>query len=215
MRKCFMTALLVLAVAGSSTAGTVTGKISRTTPVQNLSKVNRYSGRTSVDKAAATSDNSWQPAVVYLTGGPKAAMKVPSEHPKMVQQGQAFDPLVLPIVVGTTVDFPNLDPVYHNVFSYSKAKKFDLGRFPKGQSKSVTFDTPGLVKVFCEIHSSMRAHILVLDQPYFTTTSADGNYRIENVPPGKYTLKIWQDQLPELEFPVTVTDSEPAVVNVD
>jgi hypothetical protein len=132
----------------------------------------------------------------------------------MIQRDQDFHPSIMAILVGTTVDFPNLDPVYHNVFSYSKAKKFDLGRYPKGKSKSVTFDTPGLIKVFCEIHPSMRSHILVLEQPYFAVTEPDGSYRISDVPPGGYTLRVWQENAPDFAQMITVAAGDSLVVDV-
>ena len=94
---------------------------------------------------------------------------------------------------GSTVDFPNSDRTYHNVFSLSKARRFDLGRYPRGQSRSVRFDRPGVVRVFCEIHSHMSAWILVFAHRYFATTDAEGRYRIEGVPPGTYTLAAWND----------------------
>jgi hypothetical protein len=100
---------------------------------------------------------------------------------------------VLAITVGTTVEFPNSDPFYHNVFSISKPKKFDLGHYPAGRSKAVRFDRPGIVRVFCEIHSHMSAFILVFSHQYFSVTSADGRYQIPNVPPGRYTLNAWNE----------------------
>jgi hypothetical protein len=91
------------------------------------------------------------------------------------------------------VEFPNSDTVYHNVFSLSKAKRFDLGRYPAGQSKSVRFDTPGVVRVFCEIHSHMNAYILVFGHRYFAVTDDDGRFSIERVPPGSYTVTTWYE----------------------
>ena len=111
----------------------------------------------------------------------------------MDQRNETFVPYVLPVVVGTTVEFPNNDPIFHNVFSLSKAQRFDLGRYAAGQSKSVRFDRPGIVRVFCDIHSHMSAYILVLAHRYFATTGDDGRYRIEGVPPGRYTVVAWTD----------------------
>ncbi len=213
MHKCFITILLITILGDYAAAGTIVGQVTLTPSRQTAAPVNRYTGRDVVDSAKDREDGA-AAAVVYLVGGPGAGIAPPQEHPQMVQIGQSFDPEVLPVLVGTTVDFPNLDPVFHNVFSYSKTKKFDLGRYPKGHSKSVTFDTPGVVKVFCEIHSSMRAHILVLDLPYFSSVSSDGQFRIPNVPAGEYTLKVWQEQAPESEMPVTVPAADSIVVNV-
>jgi len=102
-------------------------------------------------------------------------------------------PHVLAMRVGTVVDFPNNDTIFHNVFSLSKAKRFDLGRYAKGQSKSVLFDEPGIVRVFCEIHSHMNAFVLVFAHRFFAVTDDKGRYRIDDVPPGTYTLVAWYE----------------------
>ena len=115
----------------------------------------------------------------------------PSQHGVLDQKGLKFHPQVLPILVGTTVDFPNEDNLFHNVFSYSKPGEFDLGRYPMGDSRSVTFDHPGVVRVYCDIHSDMNATILVLDNPYFATPDDDGTFVIPNIPEGTYTLNMW------------------------
>ena len=91
------------------------------------------------------------------------------------------------------MDFPNSDRIYHNVFSLSKTRPFDLGRYAAGRSKPVKFDRPGIVRVFCDIHSHMNAFILVFSHPFFALTDADGRYRIDNVPPGTYNLVAWNE----------------------
>jgi hypothetical protein len=91
------------------------------------------------------------------------------------------------------VDFPNSDRTYHNVFSLSKTQRFDLGRYGRGRSKSVRFDRPGVVRVFCDIHSHMSAFVLVFAHRFFATTDTEGRYRIDNVPAGAYTLVAWND----------------------
>ena len=104
-------------------------------------------------------------------------------------------PALLPVRVATAVAFPNDDGFYHNVFSYSKPKRFDLGRYRKDDPPPVqVFDKPGLVKLYCEIHQHMRGFILVLDTPVFTRTSTTGTYRLENLPSGDYLLKAWVDE---------------------
>lgn len=133
-------------------------------------------------------------SVVYLETAPQAAFETPAPgRARLDQKNETFVPFVLAVTVGSTVDFPNNDRIYHNVFSLSKAKRFDLGRYPRGQSRSVRFDQPGVVRVFCEIHSHMSAFILVFAHRYFATTDAEGGYRIEGVPPGDYTLAVWND----------------------
>ena len=115
----------------------------------------------------------------------------PAEHPRLNQRDMMFRPLVLPVIVGTTVDFPNNDDLFHNVFSYSQPKEFDLGRYPQGQKKSIRFDKPGIVKVYCDIHSYMYATIIVLKNPFFAVPDNEGIYRIDNIPPGTYYLSFW------------------------
>jgi len=134
--------------------------------------------------------------VVYLEGaGTRAASRTKGTRPELWQIDQSFEPHVLGVPVGATVDFPNGDLVYHNVFSYSKPKKFDLGYYGKGKSKSVTFDKPGIVQVFCDIHSTMSAYVLVVDTPFVTQPDENGDYVISNVPNGNYTLKVWHPDL--------------------
>jgi len=101
---------------------------------------------------------------------------------------------VLPILAGTTVDFVNSDPLSHNVFSVSKPKRFNLGLYPAGQVRSVRFDKPGIVEVLCNVHLEMSAYIIVLKNPFFTTTSSDGTYRLENVPPGRHVVGCWRER---------------------
>ena len=141
--------------------------------------------------------------VVYIEGpvgnkpiAPETPATVESRH--VVQKGAVFNPHVLPIVVGTTVEWPNNDDIYHNVFSMSDAKPFDLGLYKHGEpGKRVTFDKPGRVDVFCSIHANMHCIILVLENPYFATTDDAGHYAITNVPPGTYHLTAWHERLPK------------------
>ena len=153
-------------------------------------------------------------AVVYLDPAPRAAFDV-SDIPRarMDQRNESFVPHVLAIVAGTTVDFPNSDPTYHNVFSLSKTKRFDLGRYAAGRSKSVRFDQPGIVRVFCDIHSHMSAFILVFSHRYFAVTDDEGRYRIENVPPGGYSVVAWHESLPAETRRVSVPDTGDADLN--
>jgi|SRR5450432_1177495 len=132
-------------------------------------------------------------AVVYLEG---ALSRIESPGAplisEMAQKNINFSPGILPIQVGTTVEFPNLDDTYHNVFSYSKTKRFDLGRYRKGEKPGVIlFDKPGVVTLHCEIHGTMRGTILVLDTPYFQRTDEHGGFRLESLPTGRYLLKAW------------------------
>jgi plastocyanin len=146
-------------------------------------------------------------AVVYLDPAPRAAFDVRDEpRARMDQRNERFVPHVLAIVAGTTVDFPNSDPTYHNVFSFSKTRRFDLGRYAAGRSKAVRFDQPGIVRVFCDIHSHMSAFILVFSHRYFAVTDEEGRYRIDNVPPGTYSVVAWHESLPSDMRRVSVAD---------
>lgn len=134
--------------------------------------------------------------VVYLESAPGGAPPADSRRgPFLVEQkGLEFEPHVLAIPKGATVEFPNRDLVFHNVFSLSKASSFDLGRYPSGSAKSVRFDDPGLVRVYCHIHSDMAALVLVLDNPFFTSPSEDGRYALDGIPPGEYKVVAWHER---------------------
>ena len=135
-------------------------------------------------------------SVVYLETAPRAAFEQSEDRrARMDQRNERFVPHVLAIVAGTYVDFPNGDNTYHNVFSLSKTKEFNLGRYAVGKSKAVRFERPGIVRVFCDIHSHMNAFILVFAHRYFAVTDDEGRYRIENVPPGTYTVEVWNETI--------------------
>ena len=145
-------------------------------------------------------------AVVYLETAPQPAFDEGEPvRARMDQRNETFVPHVLAITVGGVVDFPNDDRTYHNVFSLSKARQFDLGRYGSGHSKSVRFDRPGIVRVFCDIHSHMNAYILVFAHRYFALTDEEGRYRLERVPPGTYTLVAWYEGEARESRQVTVT----------
>jgi hypothetical protein len=121
---------------------------------------------------------------------------------------------VLAIARGTTVDFPNDDPIFHNVFSLSSAATFDLRRYPQGESRSQQFTKAGLVKVYCHIHSHMSATILVLDHPYFTIPQADGTFDLPAVPTGEYTVVAWHERVGERRAAVRVERGKAATVEL-
>jgi len=133
-------------------------------------------------------------AVVYIDAAPRQAFDaLPAGRVRLDQRNQTFEPHLLAITVGTTVDFPNDDPMFHNVMSLARGNAFDLGRYPRGQSRAVRFDTPGIVPVVCDIHAHMSAYILVFSHPFFAITDLDGRYSIPNIPAGAYTLKVWSE----------------------
>ncbi len=131
--------------------------------------------------------------VVYLEEN--QARTGPALVKQVAQKDLAFVPALLAIQTGTKVEFPNEDDTYHNIFSYSPAKRFDLGRYRRDEhpTPSIVFDKPGLITVRCDIHEHMRGLILVLDTPHFVITDSDGRYRLSNLPAGKFTLKAWID----------------------
>ena len=157
-------------------------------------------------------DSAYEPgdrrrAVVYFESAPQPAFEEGVEvHATMKQENETFVPHVLAIRVGTLVDFPNSDPFFHNVFSLSKTRRFDLGRYAKGRSKSVRFDEPGIVRVFCDIHSHMSAFILVFSHRFFAVTDDQGRYHIDRVPAGTYTLTAWYESVAQQSRTVTVPD---------
>jgi plastocyanin len=133
-------------------------------------------------------------SVVYLESAPRAAFESSEQtRARMDQRNEQFVPHVLAITAGTYVDFPNDDRTYHNVFSLSKSNAFDLGRYAAGRSRSVRFTNPGIVRVFCDIHSHMSAFILVFAHRFFAVTDDEGRYRIEGVPPGTYSVAVWNE----------------------
>jgi plastocyanin len=146
-------------------------------------------------------------SVVYLDSAPRGAFEqVETPRAVMDQRGERFVPHVLAITTGTVVDFPNSDRIYHNVFSLSKIRTFDLGRYAAGHSKPVRFDRAGVVRVFCDIHSHMNAFILVFSHPFFSLTDNEGRYRIDNVPPGTYNVIAWNEGVSSEALPVVVPD---------
>ena len=141
-------------------------------------------------------------AVVYLEGAFPPGGPPPTE--RIVQKDLSFVPTLLPVRAGTRVEFPNLDNTYHNIFSYSPAKRFDLGRYRSDERPipSVVFDTAGLVTLRCDIHEHMRALVLVLDTPHFVLSDAQGHYHLGGLPAGAYVLKAWLDSRTTLARPV-------------
>jgi plastocyanin len=148
-------------------------------------------------------------SIVYLETAPQGAFESrPTGRAVLDQRRETFVPYALPVTVGTTVEFPNSDPIYHNVFSFSRPKRFDLGRYPQGSTKTVRFDRPGIVRVFCEIHSHMSAFILVFSHRYFASADEAGRYRIDRVPSGVYDVSVWTDGEVRVTKSVTVSAGE-------
>jgi len=200
------------------TAGSIQGevRITRKLPAQRM-RFRLYPGFRSIPPPTAGEkrDDEWQNIVIYLKSSPALpSIEEQDKQLQMVQLGETFIPHVLPVVKGSTVRFPNQDPIFHNVFSLSGTKSFDLGRYPKGDSRSVIFEEAGIVPVFCHLHSDMSAIILVLDNPYFAVPGPDGRYLIENIPAGSYTLVAWHERSEPVELPVDVTAGQTLQLNI-
>lgn len=124
--------------------------------------------------------------------------------PALRQRDERFTPHVLPILAGTTVEFPNDDDVFHNVFSLSSARTFDLGRYARGSSRGVNFPTAGVVQVFCHIHADMSGIVLVLDNPFFVVPDSSGRFVFDGAPPGAYQLVAWHERIKPVYTPVRI-----------
>jgi len=216
-RAVAITTALVASALSSSLAqppqtGSIIGHIKLTTHVRAPLPANAYPSR-SVGKHDAPAAPEIRNVVVYLKDPPFRGV-LPVSRVDLHQQNETFLPHVLAITKGSTVDFPNDDPFFHNVFSFSSAASFNLGRYPRGQSKPQKFTKAGLVKVFCDIHSHMSASILVLDHPYFSIPSVEGTYEIANVPGGQYTIVGWHERVGERSAGVQVQPGRASTVDL-
>jgi len=167
--------------------------------------------------------------LVYLSKAPPAAEDLSKAKFVMDQRNLEFVPQVLPILVGATVDFPNNDKVDHNVFSMSRTKKFNLGSYTAGESKSVVFDKPGIVELRCDVHAEMAAYILVMKNPYFAVTDKQGQFEIpdsshleqtgltgvKDLAPGKYFIKSWHQKLKSQKKAVIVPENGDVTIQLD
>jgi plastocyanin len=164
----------------------------------------------------AVTDGRGEPVrdAVVMVDGPSAPAAAGAAHAVMDQRRDTFVPHVLAVPVGTTIDFPNHDPRLHNVYSTSPAKKFDLGMYGEGETKSVVFDAPGVVRVLCNVHPKMEAFVVVHANPWVAVTDARGSYTITGVPAGQHRVRVWHEGLPETERGVTVHEGQVETVDV-
>jgi plastocyanin len=183
-------AALSVASAGSAGAqvptGSIEGVVRLEPPPTPRRSANRYPGG-----VPQTRQIQQLPAFAYLTGPLPAAAGDPTARPTMIQKDTTFVPSIVAVRMGGAVAFPNADPFFHNVFSYSSAQRFDLGRYPLGESKSVSFPQPGIVEVFCEVHEFMRGAIVVTENPFHAVVDDDEGFRITGVPEGEHTIAFW------------------------
>ncbi|TPW16054.1 MAG: hypothetical protein FD129_788 [bacterium] len=184
---------LALVLAGFPSdlpAATVNGRIKGTLPP--LRKSPDLYGKYRRGQPATDLPN---PLLVVIMPADGSAPPRIEKHPVVDQRDERFQPGALVVQTGTTVEFLNSDAYYHNVFSLSAPRKFDLGRYRKGDSRPVTFDKPGLVRLFCEIHPGMLGYVLVSASPWATAASPEGNFAITDVPPGRYDVLVWHEPL--------------------
>jgi plastocyanin len=192
------------AAAAAARSGVIRGRVDLSRPV---AAPERRPGVADLGTPAARDIPDLLRSVVYLESAPRGAFETSDGgRAVMDQRNETFVPHVLAIATGTAVDFPNSDKFYHNVFSLSKTRSFDLGRYAAGHSRTVRFDRAGIVRVFCDIHSHMNAYILVFSHPFFAMTDAEDRYHIDNVPPGTYGVIAWNEGTSSEPKPVTVPD---------
>jgi len=200
VRAIGLSLLLALAATGLPTGNrpaaqqtaTVRGRVVIDIPPGGRRPSSAYPSR-AVAQAQLAPPSEVENVVVFLKDAPARA--VPPRRAAIRQRGETFVPRVVAVPVGSTVDFPNDDPIYHNVFSLSRARTFNLGRFPRGESRAVKFDKAGIIKVFCDIHSHMAASVVVFNHPWFTVPDAEGNFEIGSLPPGNPQITAWHERL--------------------
>jgi plastocyanin len=154
--------------------------------------------------------------VVFLESeGRRSPPERAARRARIHQRDATFEPPFLVVVAGDTVEMPNDDLIFHNVFSYSKPNDFDLGVYPRGESRSVTFPHPGLVRIYCSIHESMSASIFVVPSPHWALARPDGSFAIRDVPPGRWRLRAWSWRLPTASAQVAVAPGRVARADLE
>lgn len=191
--------------------GRLQGRVTITVPVSKAPPSAAYGARR-VEKGAAASGTELTNVVVFLRDVARHAT-LPATRARIVQENETFLPRVVAITRGSTVDFPNADPFFHDVFSLSRSGTFDLGSYPRGQTRSQRFRRAGLIKVYCHIHSHMSASIMVFDHPFFTIPRADGSFAIDDVPPGTYQVSAWHERIGESTHSVRIEAGRPSEIH--
>ncbi len=157
-----------------------------------------------------------RPAVAYLDAREgRLEFAAPREPARISQHKARFTPAFLVVCAGQAVEMPNDDSITHNVFSYSKPNAFDLGLYPKGERRSVTLAHPGVVRIYCSIHKSMKGTIFVAPSPYSAVVDSEGSFEIRGVPAGSYLLKLWSDVVPEASREIEVRGGGDGPVEIE
>ena len=190
--------LLLAALLGAATAGP-------RDPAPIRPPLASVSGRLRVIDRSGQGAQDVQLAVIWLTPARGTMPPVTPGRADITTENRTFSPHVTVVTAGSTVRFPNRDGFNHNVFSLTEGNQFDLGLYERGEGKTATFTTAGVVNVFCNVHSTMSAIVVVRSSPWFAQPSADGSFAVGNVPPGDYVLHLWHERASEMTQPVTVT----------
>jgi plastocyanin len=208
---CALAALTVAQAAGQAGLGRIEGQVRLLLPPASAVPSGVYPSRRVSRPQPKGSEIA--NVIVFLKDLPPRRTDPAPMHATITQKDEAFVPRVVAITKGSTIDFPNTDPFFHNVFSLSKGAIFDLGRYPKGESKGRRFPNAGLVKVYCHIHSHMTAAIMVFDHPFFRIPAADGTFTLDDVPAGNYQISAWHERIGESTNTIKVEPGRTARVD--
>lgn len=200
MVRVLVTAGLAFAQVPQST-GRVTGTVTLTMASSGKSAARAYDTRSVAPRAKPLPESR---NVIIFFDDVAAPADLPRLKATIAQKDEQFVPHVVAITRGSTVTFPNDDPFFHNVFSLSRGANFNLGRYPSGTTRTRAFTRPGLIKVFCELHSHMSAVIRVFDHPWFTIPDDRGRFSIDGVPAGEHSLVAWHERIGEQRDRVTI-----------
>ena len=207
--------LAVLAVPGvvgsaAQLPAVVSGRVEIGIPIAARRPTAAYPTRTVTTRVLAPESERRHVVVYWRDAHPQ---DVPPMKVAIHQENETFMPRVVAVTVGSEVEFPNDDSIYHNVFSLARAKNFNLGRYPRGETRRVRFDKPGIVKVFCEIHSHMSATIMIFDHPWFSIPDENGRFELPAIPAGDQQITAWHERLGDTTVRVRVESGQATTAN--
>ena len=213
--------IAIVALAASAQAQNITGTIlikKKLTKRRVTPSVSIYQRGTAVELGKDAEEDPLEfersHVVIYLDGPSPGGIDSASPATFKIQQlDRRFTPDLLVVPVGSTVSFPNMDPIFHNIFSLSKPKTFDLGSYDKGETRQVAFPKPGIVDVYCRLHPNMAATIVVTPNRWYARSDRTGQFRIQNVPPGKYTIVAWHKSAGFFRKSILVESGHDSVAN--